>query len=57
MDDKSGRDLNPAAVRAARKKEIETFEGMGVYVKVPRQVAHDKGAKIIGTRWLDVDKS
>ena len=54
VDDVSGAVLDPEAVRAARKVELEYFRKMGVYEKVPRWKS--KGKKIIRTRWIDVNK-
>ena len=40
-------------VRAARQNEMEGFMKRRVYSIVPRRTALDKGAKIIGVRWVD----
>ena len=57
IDDRSGKVLHAQLVRAARRKEIRTMEEMGVYIKIPRRAALQKGAKIIDVRWLDIDKA
>ena len=57
VDDRTGKPLRQEDVLRARRKEVKTLEQMGVYVKVPRHEATARGHKVIGTRWLDVDKS
>ena len=57
VDDRSGKQLLNKLVQAARRKEIKTMEDMKVYVKVPRRVAVERGAKIVDVRWLDIDKA
>ena len=54
-DDISGKILDPKGVEKARKDEIKIFEGMKVWEKVPRSSV-PSGTKIIGTRWVDVNK-
>ena len=57
MDDTSGKELDPKKVREARQKEMQTFKEMGVYEHVPRwQAKLDTEGKIVGVRWVDVDK-
>ena len=43
-------------VRGARKSEMEGFAERQVYTVVPRSTALQKGAKIIGVRWVDTWK-
>ena len=45
VDDRSGKVLHAQLVRAARRKEIKTMEDMGVYIKVPRRTALQKGQR------------
>ena len=56
VDDRNGKPLRSRDVAKARKAEIKTLKDMGVYKVVLRSEAVEKGKKIIGTRWLDVDK-
>ena len=57
VDDTSGRTLDPGKVKEARSKEMRTFGEMGVYEYVPKWKAKlDKSGKIVGVRWVDVDK-
>ena len=54
FDDTTGAELDPILVKKARELEMEYFRSMGVYEKVHRSEAI--GAKIIRTRWIDVNK-
>ena len=54
-DDISGKELLPEKVEKARKDEIDIVESMGVWEKIPRSKV-PKETKIIGTRWVDVNK-
>ena len=57
IDDNTGDTLNIRDTAAARKLEMETFEKMGVYEYVRREVAiQDTNGKIVGVRWVDVQK-
>jgi len=57
IDDNTGETLNKEKVRQARGEELKTFEEMGVYVYVKREVARaDKSGKIVGVRWVDILK-
>ena len=56
IDDVSGALLDPAMVHAGRATEMAFFEGMKVYERVPRAEQHKTGGKIIGTKWIDVNK-
>ena len=40
----------------ARKLEMELFKKMGVYKKVPRDVAKKMGCKVITTKWVETNK-
>ena len=40
----------------ARKLEMKFFRDMKVYSKVPRSEAYINGAKVITTKWLDINK-
>ena len=54
-DDTSGKELLAEKVEKARQDEIDIVESMGVWEKIPRSKV-PKGTKIIGTRWVDVNK-
>ena len=51
-----GAELNPSMVEAARANEMEYFEKMAVWTRVPRQNARLLKAKILRTKWIDVNK-
>ena len=55
-DDVSGVELVPELVKAARAEEMAYFKKLGVYKIVPRSHQKRTGGKIIGTRWVDVNK-
>ena len=55
-DDVTGADLNVEDVKAARKLEMEYFKKLGVYEVVSRDMVQLTGGKLIGTRWVDVNK-
>ena len=55
-DDVSNENLVPDLVHAARALEMEYFHKLGVYEKVPRGHQESTGGKIIGVRWVDVNK-
>ena len=55
-DDVSGKDLDPGLVKAARDEEMAYFKKLGVYRTVPRSHQKSTGGKVIGTRWIDVNK-
>ena len=55
-DDVSGKDLVPELVVKAREEEMSYFRKLGVYKVVPREHQKGTGGKIIGTRWVDVNK-
>ena len=55
-DDVTGEQLNPKLVLEARLKEISYIHTKGVWRKMPRTQAKDMGLKIIGARWIDIDK-
>ncbi len=57
VDDRTGRILDPTKVKEARRKEIATLEASKAFIKVPRDMAIQRGKKIIPTRWLDVNKA
>ena len=54
-DGNSGKELLPEKVEKARRDEIDVVESMRVWEKTPRSQV-PKGTKIIGTRWVDVNK-
>ena len=56
MDDVSGVALDPELVKEAREVEMTFFRMMKVYTRVPRAMQKMKGGKIIGVRWVDVNK-
>ena len=55
-DDVSGTELVSGLVMRARAEEMEYFRKLGVYEVVPRSMQKLTGGKIIGTRWVDVNK-
>ena len=55
-DDVSGAVLDPGMVHTARKTEMDYFKGMVVYDRVPRSEQWETKGKIIGTKWIDVNK-
>ena len=56
VDDVSGALLDPTMVHAGRAAEMECFDGMEVYDRVPREEQLKTGGTIIGTTWIDVNK-
>ena len=56
VDDVSGSWLDPAAVKVGRDVEMTYFEKMQVYERVPRAEQKKIQGKIIGTKWIDVNK-
>ena len=56
VDDVSGALLDPKLVHAGRSVEMKFFDGMKVYDRVPRAEQAETGGKIIGTKWIDVNK-
>ena len=55
-DDVSNENLVPELVHAARALELWYFHKLGVYEKVRREHQVATGVKIIGVRWVDVNK-
>ena len=55
-DDVSNAVLNPDDVKAARALEMQYFEKLRVYDRVDRSEIAKTGGKLIGTRWVDVNK-
>ena len=55
-DDVSGKELNPSGVRMARALEIDHVNMKRVWRKITRSEAKRQGCKMIGTRWVDIDK-
>ena len=56
-DDVSGKPLDTAKVKKARKEEMVEFAKHGVYHKVPIQECWDKTGKApLGIRWIDINK-
>ena len=43
-------------VHEGRTVEMKFFDGMRVYDRVPRSEQQETGGKIIGTKWIDVNK-
>ena len=56
VDDVSGALLDPTLVHEGRATEMEFFNGMRVYDRVPRDEQRQTGGKVIGTKWIDVNK-
>lgn len=55
-DDVSNVQLDPSLVRKARQVEMYVFKNMHVYDRVPRDSQKETGGKVIGVRWVDVNK-
>ena len=55
-DDVTGTELVPDLVVTARREERTYFKKLGVYKVVPRSHQKQHRGKIIGTRWVDVNK-
>ena len=55
-DDNSGKQLSPKLVRRAREEEMKQFKSHQVYEKVPIEEAKKNEAKLITTRWVDINK-
>ena len=51
-DDLTGKELPAEGVRAARAEELSVIRQMGVWETIPRPA----NEKVIGTRWVDVNK-
>ena len=51
-DENSGKELPPEGVKSARMEEIEVIKSMGVWEPIDRP----PGEKVIGTRWVDINK-
>ena len=56
QDDVSGVDLDPELVKHAREVEMTFFRKMQVYTRVHRGMQKMNGGKVIGVRWVDVNK-
>ena len=52
VDDISGKSLDSDLVERARREEMEIIQDMGVWKVVDRPM----GKKVIGTRWVDINK-
>ena len=55
-DDVTIVELNAKDIRAARDFEMQYFERLRVYVRVDRSDIKLTGGKLIGTRWVDLNK-
>jgi len=55
-DDISGEELPANLVRDARQEEIQWINKIGLYTKVPRSVAQQRGKTVLPVRWVDVNK-
>ena len=55
-DDVTGAHLDVDEVRRAREDEMKFIRDMHVYDKVPRSLAWRAGKKVIGVRWIDINK-
>ena len=51
-DDISGKPLDPAGAKEARKEEVQVMSDRGVWEVIPRPV----GEMVISTRWADINK-
>ena len=56
-DDVTNENFVPELVHAARAVEMDYFNKPGVYEKVPRAHQIAREGKVIGVRWVDVNKS
>ena len=56
MDDVSGKELDPVKVQQARQEEMGYVNKKEVWRKIPRKQAWAEGIKIVGTKWIDIDK-
>ena len=56
-DDVSGACIDPKLVHEGRAVEMDFFKPMGVYDYVPRSEQKSTRGKIIGTKWIDVNKA
>ena len=57
VDDVTGHELDPTAVRRARREEIECYRRMDAFEVVPVSRCWEAtGRAPIGVRWLDIDK-
>ena len=56
VDHLHGGFLVSESVRKAREDEMKFIRDMHVYDKVPRSLAWRAGKKVIGVRWIDVNK-
>ena len=56
VDDVSGESLRPDLVKEARMLEMKYFHDMRVYDHVPRSSIAATGGKLIGMRWIDINK-
>ena len=55
-DDVSGMKLDLEQVKRARSDEITWVRQKGVYRKIPRSEALERGLKVIRVRWIDINK-
>ena len=55
-DDVSNDNIVPELFHAARASEMDYFHKLGLYEKVTRERQVNTGVKIIGVRWVDVNK-
>ena len=55
-DDVTGTELVPDLVVTARREEMTYFKTLGAYKVLPRSHQRQHGGKIIGTRWVDLNK-
>ena len=55
-DDLTGEDLPAHEVRKARQKEMQYIEDKKVWKRMTRREANRRGIKIVGVRWVDINK-
>eukprot|EP00971_Amphidinium_carterae_P024307 479773-Amphidinium_carterae.1 len=55
-DEITGLPLSTAGVRKARAEEMQYMKDLHVWDEVDESVALDRGFRVIGTRWLDINK-
>lgn len=54
-DDVTSAYLDPVLAQAARKIEMDYFESMFVFEKVPREVMYECDGTLIDTHWIDTN--
>ena len=55
-DDTTGAELDAEGVQKARETELEFFRKMNAYTRCSRECVEKENGKIIGFKWLDINK-